>query len=160
MGRSMCGTCAHETVYTGSLMREHWEGLPLRFLTIPSTLQQGEWTISRYHNMYWQILEFPPGADPGFFKKGGGVHLRSTSEKGGVQFWAQYYKAYIVGQKEGGLDPPSSPIRPCPLYLTQLYRSSISSFCLFIYIYLYQYLSSSASSISSFPSNLPFLYSL
>ena len=33
------------------------------------------------------------GADPGFLKGGGGVHLRSTSKKGGVQegvqLWAQ-----------------------------------------------------------------------
>ena len=34
-----------------------------------------------------------PGADPGFFKRGGGIIIRSTSQKKGVQvgiqFWSQ-----------------------------------------------------------------------
>ena len=48
------------------------------------------------------------GADPGFFKKGGGIHLRSTSKKrGGAATLGPMLKNLYRGPKMGGPEPPS-----------------------------------------------------
>ena len=70
--------------------------------------------IGRVRERQGETGRYRAGADPGFLKRGGGVHLRSTSKKGGPgggPIVGPMLKSLHRGPKSGTTPPP--PIRPC-----------------------------------------------